>query len=451
MDFFCSRDPEVLLCGPAGTGKSRCALEKAHFLAEKYPGSRGLIARQTRRSLTTTALVTLETEVIPVGHPALFTGTREHRQGYRYPNGSTIDIVGMDDPQKAMSSQYDWIYIQEATECKEEAVEMLTTRLRNGKMPYQQLMMDCNPDSPNHWLKRRCDSGKTRMIFSTHKDNPTLWDGRDWTESGLRYIERLQALTGTRLQRLFYGQWASPEGARFPYLDPSEHLFDRHSLFPKGIPHTYKRFISLDWGMAAPYCALWHAVDHDGNIFTYREDYAANLTSSQQAERILAMSDNVEFHAVWADPSIWNSPQRMHWGTTQNAPSIAETYKSVWAGDPRFRNLAPGYNKSRVSALNVLDNYLSRNNGHPNWYIERKCENLWRELQDAAYAKNQVTGQLQEDLDPSCDDHAITAAYYGLCSWRGVPKESVKYEDARLFRLKQREKELEDGQRKLRI
>ena len=37
------RDPEVLLSGPAGTGKSRASLEKLHLAAMRYPGMRGLI------------------------------------------------------------------------------------------------------------------------------------------------------------------------------------------------------------------------------------------------------------------------------------------------------------------------------------------------------------------------------------------------------------------------
>ena len=45
------KGPEVLLSGPAGTGKSRVCLEKMHALMLKYPRSRGLIcARRGSRS-----------------------------------------------------------------------------------------------------------------------------------------------------------------------------------------------------------------------------------------------------------------------------------------------------------------------------------------------------------------------------------------------------------------
>src|ERR1700738_4641358 len=58
---------EILLCGPAGTGKSRVLLEKLHFCADKYAGMRGLIVRKTRESITQTAMVTFEEKVLPEG------------------------------------------------------------------------------------------------------------------------------------------------------------------------------------------------------------------------------------------------------------------------------------------------------------------------------------------------------------------------------------------------
>src|SRR3990167_5067145 len=52
LDLFYTRADEVLISGPAGTGKSRACLEKLHLCASKYPGMRGLMIRKTRESLT---------------------------------------------------------------------------------------------------------------------------------------------------------------------------------------------------------------------------------------------------------------------------------------------------------------------------------------------------------------------------------------------------------------
>ena len=45
--LFGYRGDELLLSGPAGTGKSRACLEKLNLAALKYPGMRGAISRKT--------------------------------------------------------------------------------------------------------------------------------------------------------------------------------------------------------------------------------------------------------------------------------------------------------------------------------------------------------------------------------------------------------------------
>jgi len=65
LTAFYSRAPEVLLSGPARTGKSRALLKLMHLRASKYPGSRHLIARKTRASLSESGLVTFEEKVLP--------------------------------------------------------------------------------------------------------------------------------------------------------------------------------------------------------------------------------------------------------------------------------------------------------------------------------------------------------------------------------------------------
>jgi len=48
--MFCE-DPEILMDGPAGTGKTRAVLEKVHWFAIKFPGMRALLVREVRSSM----------------------------------------------------------------------------------------------------------------------------------------------------------------------------------------------------------------------------------------------------------------------------------------------------------------------------------------------------------------------------------------------------------------
>lgn len=216
---------ELLLAGAAGTGKSVACLWKLHKLCEKNENIRCLIVRKTRESLTQSAMVTFERQVLPLVHQIKF---RVREQEYRYPNGSVIVIGGLDKPSKIMSTEFDVIYVQEATEVKLEDWQALTTRLRNGKLPFQQIIADCNPDAPNHWLKIRCDQEKCKLLPTTHEDNPRFYnlEKQEWTEEGKRYISKLDALTGAEYERLRWGKWVQASGIVYDTWSEQKNVAD---------------------------------------------------------------------------------------------------------------------------------------------------------------------------------------------------------------------------------
>jgi len=120
-EMWCCKEKEILIDGPAGTGKTRAIVEKANLIAMKYPGSRILFVRATRASLTQSVLVTFEEKVLPEGSPVKKGARKDFRQSYRYPNGSEIVLGGMDNPDRIMSTEYDIICAFESTELGEDA------------------------------------------------------------------------------------------------------------------------------------------------------------------------------------------------------------------------------------------------------------------------------------------------------------------------------------------
>ncbi len=286
--------PEVVVSGPAGTGKSVACLAKLHLCCDNIPNCRALIVRQTRASLTESALVSFENFVVPSDHPCLRGPSRGMRRAYHYPNGSTIALGGLDKPGKVMSSEFDLVYVQEAIELKEEAWEALTTRLRNGVLPYQQLLGDTNPDRPTHWLKKRCDSGRTLLLESRHEDNPRLWDadGKAWLDfarraDGTGYLDRLDALTGPRKARLRHGRWVQAEGLVYEDWDAAIHVID---AFP--IPADWPRYWAIDFGFTNPLVVQWWAVDPDGRLYLYREYCRTQTLVEDAARAVRALSAN---------------------------------------------------------------------------------------------------------------------------------------------------------------
>ncbi|HEY9015154.1 MAG TPA: phage terminase large subunit, partial [Gemmatimonadales bacterium] len=203
------------------------------------------------------------------------------RQAYRYPNGSEIVVGGLDKPEKVMSTEFDLIYIQEATECEERDWEMATTRLRNGRMPYQQLIGDCNPDAPTHWLYQRSQQGQTLLLESRHEDNPSVTP---------EYLARLDALTGVRYKRLRLGLWVAAEGIVYEGWDPAIHRIDRFE-----IPADWPRYWVVDFGFTHPFVWQAWAEDPDGRLYRYREIYRTGRLVQDHAEEIQAVTQGEPF------------------------------------------------------------------------------------------------------------------------------------------------------------
>lgn len=288
LEVFRRREPEVLMSGPAGTGKSRACLEKVHAICLKTPGVRALAVRKTGKSLASTGLVTyrehVAAESIAAGHVKWFGGSQQEPASYRYANGSVLVVGGMDDPTKIMSAEYDVAYAQEATELTVKDWEAITTRLRNGRISFQQLIADCNPAQPTHWLKTRCDRGQTVMITCRHEDNPRLYRGGLWTTEGQAYIAKLDALTGVRKNRLRYGQWVAAEGLIYEHFDPSVHVID-----PFAIPANWVRWWTIDFGFTNPFVLQWWAEDPDGRLYLYREIYRTQTLVEDHAKHALRL------------------------------------------------------------------------------------------------------------------------------------------------------------------
>lgn len=301
VDILYVRDVECLAEGPAGTGKSLACLTKLHACAELYPGMRGLMLRKTRASQTESSLVTWEHEVVPPGRlRQMGMIQRRMRQSYVYPNGSEIVVGGLDLSSRIMSTQYDFIYVQEATELTEAECEEASTRLRNGVMPYQILLMDCNPQEPAHWLNARCESGTTRRILCRHRDNPAMWDevGGEWTPYGIMYRARLDKLTGVRRLRLAEGKWAAAEGQVYEEWDPRIHVIDRDA-----VPPTRRVFAAVDWGFTNPGVIGLFAEDGDGRLYLIYEYYMTHRTIDWWIAAAKGLSERFRIERFVCDPA----------------------------------------------------------------------------------------------------------------------------------------------------
>jgi len=300
------RDREVLISGPAGTGKTYGALHKLHLAALKYPGMRGLIVRKTLVALTASALVTFAKLLDAAPYGVIpFGGSKLKPTAFRYPNGSEIVIGGMDKAAKVMSAEYDLIYVNEAIELTEADWEALTTRLRHGRMPYQQLLADCNPDAPTHWLNQRCLAGKTTRFASHHQDNPALFNPATqvWTERGCSYLRTLEALSGVRRARLLSGQWVAAEGQVYDAWRREVHVVAREQLAGLGFAGATRYVAGVDWGWTNPGVITVWAVGPDGQMALVHEVYQTRRPQDWWVAKAQELAGRYDIETFLCDPA----------------------------------------------------------------------------------------------------------------------------------------------------
>lgn len=260
-------------------------MELGLLIALKYGGSRGFFARKVRKSMDKTVLYDFEHDVLPPQWRP--TGAISGRDKYVFPNGSEIEVFGLDNPYNIMSSEFDWGVVFEGTQLTVDDYELLVTRM-SGKHPdvRKRLIIDCNPSDPEHFLWKRVLSGEIEGIASDHRDNPRWYNEAtgQWTDEGLAYIASLDALTGFRKARLRHGKWVGAEGMVYDAFDASVHVLDE---MPKGW-QAWRKLRSIDFGFTNPFVCQWWAIDPDGRMYLYREIYRANRIVSKHAEAILA-------------------------------------------------------------------------------------------------------------------------------------------------------------------
>ncbi len=394
-------DRELVVSGPAGTGKSRACLEKLHYCCNHYPFTRALIVRQTRASLSETGLETFENHVLGQMHPIALDGPkRPWRSSYRYPNGSQINVGGMDRPARILSSEYDVIYWQQAEEGTLWGYETILTRLRGTALPFRQLLSDCNPESPMHWIKQRCDAGAATLFDTDHRDNPILWDNDrgEWTEFGQEYIETLNRLTGARKLRLRFGLWVVPEGAIYSLFDE-----ERHKVAGFKPPALWPRIVAID-PVGAMIGALWMAYDPEGRILNVYREYLQPYgdPTSVHVKNILRLSQGETVFA-WVGGGPSERQARTDW-QANGIPLLEPPVIGVWSQIDRVIEL--------LRDFKIV--------------IHDSCPQLLSDI--GSYRRKVVNGQPTDAIQDKDVFHLADCLRYGV-AFLAEPKERVEVVD----------------------
>lgn len=374
-EFWRCHDHEMMLIGPAETGKTFGGLHKLDALMWKYPGCQAALVRKFYSTMAGTVCQTFE-KVANMKAIRLLGGTKPER--YIYPNGSQIWIGGMDLPSKVLSGERDFIYVNQAEELALDDWEIMVTRAtgRAEHSPYAQLMGDCNPSGGKHWIRSR--ASLTRFL-SVHTDNPTLYDDAgNLTERGIKTMAYLNTLTGVRRKRLLEGEWATAEGAVYDIFSSNIHVRVRDA---KEFRYWY---LTMDEGYTNPAVILLVGVDGDGRQHIAREFYKRGVLQKDVVMIAVALYKEFGVALVAVDAAA--------------AGLIADL---VDAGLD-----AEGYKGRVLDGITLVQALLKvQDDGRPRLTVDPSCVNTINEFESYVWKPN-------KDEPVKENDHAMDSIRY---------------------------------------
>ena len=283
-EFFRSTARHTAYGGARGGGKSWAMRRKLVLLALNYPGLNALIMRRTLPELR-------ENHVIPLLKE--LKGAAKYNAAervFKFPNGSRLRLGYCDsasDVYQYQGQEYEVIGLEEATHFTEEQMQFLTTCNRTVRRDFSPRMYyTCNPGGIGHgWVKRLFIDRTYRrgeraadyaFIPARIYDNPAL------ITADPEYLRQLENLPEELRRAYLDGDWDVLAG-HFP----GEFSRAKHVIQPFELPSWWRRLpLPIDWGYNDPCAVLWHAVDGEGRVYTYRELYLRYTRADQVAERI---------------------------------------------------------------------------------------------------------------------------------------------------------------------
>ena len=300
---------------------------------------------------------------------------RETDFNIKFPNGSEIIFMGLDEETKLLSlNNVGAIFIEEAYEVPKPIVEQLNLRLR-GATENQQIYLAFNPISKNHWLFDFCEVNPPENFLYTHstfRDNPFL--NAEYVAS----LEELYKRNPAKARIFCDGEWGvDVEG--LVITNWKAQVFDAMALAAQGLEH--RAGCDLGWiDKTAVIDTLYDRANK--TIYVFNEFYKSGCQLTEIANAIGDM--NLKKTKIYVDSA---EPRSIQFFKQEGINAVA---------------CAKGKDSVKAGLMFLQDNYIVV---HPN------CKNFIMELENFSYIKSKQTGEWTEDTTHEYS-HAIDACRY---------------------------------------
>ena len=415
--FLLCEKKYVAFGGARGGGKSWAVRTKAKLLALQYPGIRLLLVRRSYQELESNHIRFLRREL---GSVAIY---KVVARKFEFANGSVLEFgyCGCDgDMNRYQGAEYDVIFIDEATQFKEQWLRQFAACVRGVNDFPKRIYYTCNPGGPGHgyikrlFIDRRYEPGENGEDYAFIPARVT--DNQALLKKQPEYLRQLESLPKRLREAWLEGKWDLFQGQVFQeFTDAPEHYKDRrftHVIEPFEIPREWRVYRSYDFGYAKPFSCAWWAVDHDGVIYRILELYGCTTTPNEGVlwtpDRQFQEIRRIEQEHPWlkgreiqgvADPAIWDASR---------GESIYETALKYGI---YFRK---GDNRRIPGWMQVHYRLSFDEEGYPMLYVFNTCRAFLRTVPLLLYSQTDV-----EDVDTAQEDHVADETRY-FCMSRPI-------------------------------
>lgn len=404
--------------GARGGGKSWAVRTKAKLLCLNYKKIKVLIVRRSYPELTANHIDVLRIELAGIAK------YNKQEKKFTFGNGSTISFkycANDSDLENFQGSEYDCIFLDEATQLSEHQFEALRACCRGVNKFPKRMYLTCNPGGQGHaWVKRLFID---RRFKETENPDDYVFiqalvqDNKPLMENQPDYVQQLEGLTGKLKKAWLYGDWNIFEGQFFEdFVDNPNHYEDRqYTNVIKGFepPADWKIYRSYDFGYSDPFSCGWWAVDYDGRLYRILELYGCVKNEPDTGvkwtpEEQFAEISRIEHEHPWlkgkvihgvADPSIWDGSKGV------STADVAKRYGIYFT---------PGVNARIPGWMQMHYRFAFDENGYPMMYVFDSCKHFIRTIPTLIYSETKP-----EDLDTELEDHIADETRY-MCMARPI-------------------------------
>jgi PBSX family phage terminase large subunit len=312
---------------------------------------------------------------------------------------STIMFRGLEEPDKLRSLNICAFLIDEAAQVSESAFMLLQGRLRGPH--WRKGLIVQNPGGRDwswrwHVKQDHIVNPEIKKLFfnirAPSTENVHLPDG---------YIDTMLASwSKERIEREIMGSDDTFEGMVYTEFDRSVNV-----VKPFRLPDTWAKRVGIDHGFRNPAAWIYGALDHDGNMYVYREYYQKEKIIEDICKDNRRLIGDEKIEQARIDPSV---------KATRGA-----TGKSDY--DVYLEHLPNGFpllmaQNDVTSGIDRVKSYMRPDKtGRPRLYIFDTCTNLIDEILQYKW-EEQISsrqGKVNDKEKPvKNNDHAVDAMRY---------------------------------------